>query len=266
VSEPVISRKPARDHDTFFDVRITRRLDVTPDLWIIRVERPAEFHFVAGQYATLGVAAGEGFIERAYSIASSPYDNELEFFLELVPQGELTPLLHRLKSGDSLVCRTVPKGRFTLNTGGGPTHHLLTCTVTGVAPFVSYARTLLTDWHAGRFKGDHQLYLIQGASESPQFGYRAEFEQIANDVPWFMYVPTISRPWDDSQWQGETGRVDDVLRKYADQWLLAPNNTIAYFCGHPEMIEHGKAILHRRGWTKEGVREELYFAHEPSHA
>jgi len=30
-------------------------------------------------------------IERAYSIVSSPYEQGLEFFIELVPQDELTP-------------------------------------------------------------------------------------------------------------------------------------------------------------------------------
>ena len=259
MSESITPENHISGRDMFLDMRITHRVDVTPDLWIIRVERPAEFHFVAGQYATLGVAAGERFIERAYSIASSPYETELEFFLELVPQGELTPLLYRMKLGDSLICRKVPKGRFTLNTAGGSSHHLLICTVAGVAPFVSYVRTLLTDWHAGRFKGDQRLYVIQGASGSQEFGYRAEFEHIASDVPWFTYVATISRPWDDPGWQGETGRVDDVIRKYADQWSLTPTNALAYFCGHPEMIEHGKAILRRRGWAKEGLREEAYF-------
>jgi ferredoxin--NADP+ reductase len=244
---------------TFLQARILSRTDHSPDLWLITVDPGAEFRFVAGQYATLGVPTADHLVERAYSIVSSPYDRELEFFLELVPGGALTPLLHRLAPGDSVSLRPVAKGRFTFDTQSGRTKHLLLCTVTGIAPYVSYIRTLLADWKSGRFKGEHHLYVIQGASRSADFGYRDEMTRIAADVPWLTYVGTISRPWDDPQWHGETGRVDDVLRKYTDSWSLDSSATTAYLCGHPEMIDRGKSILLRRGWDKAALREELYF-------
>ncbi len=250
--------------DKFFQGRITAREVFADDLWMIRVDPGVEFRFVAGQYATLGVDTGERLIERAYSIVSSPYERELEFFFELVPQGELTPLLYKLGPGDSVMSRKVPKGRFTLDVTSGRTKHFLLCTVTGVAPFVSFARTLMKDWQEGRFKGEHQLYVVHGASRSCEFGYREELAAMAAEVPWLTYVPTVSRPWDDPDWTGETGRVDDLIRKYGDQWGLDSRTTMSYLCGHPEMVEHGKAILKRRGWTKDGLKEEIYFI--PKHA
>ncbi len=250
--------------DKFLQVRITARDDFADDLWIIRVDPGAEFKFAAGQYATLGVPNEKGLVERAYSIVSAPHERELEFFFELVPQGELTPLIYKLRPGDTLTARKVAKGRFTLDTTTGRTHHLLLCTVTGIAPFVSFARGLLTDWKEGRFKGEHRLYVVHGASLSREFGYRDEMARIAAEVPWLTYVPTVSRPWDDPEWTGETGRVDDLIRKYADQWGLDTSTTTAYLCGHPEMVEHGKAILRRRGWKKEALKEEVYFL--PKHA
>jgi len=253
-------------NDKFLQARIINRTEMAQGLWSVRVDTGGAFHFMAGQYATLGVATPERLVERAYSIVSSPYERELEFFFELVPNGELTPLLHRLNPGDPLSVRRAPKGRMTLDVSSGRHQHLLLCTVTGIAPFVSYARTLLEDWKAGRFKGEHQLYLIQGASHSREFGYREEMEHIAQTVPWLTYVPTISRPWDDPGWQGETGRVEDVLRKYTDQWSLSGRATTAYLCGHPEMIDHGKTILHRHGWEKDALKEEIYFAREAVHA
>ena len=245
--------------EKFFDVRITERVDFSDDLWMIRVEPGLEFRFAPGQYATLGVDNGKGLVERAYSIVSSPHEREIEFFFELVPQGALTPLLYKLGPGDSITARKVAKGRFTLDTTSGHTNHLLLCTVTGVAPFVSYARALQKEWKEGTFDGRHNLFVVQGASQSRELGYREELERIATEVPWLTYVPTVSRPWDDPEWQGETGRVDDIIRKYADQWGLDTNTTTAYLCGHPDMIEHGKAILRRRGWKKEAMREEVYF-------
>jgi ferredoxin/flavodoxin---NADP+ reductase len=250
--------------DKFLQARITSRAEFGDDLWMIRVDPGGEFKFAAGQYATLGVDAGKGLIERAYSIVSSPYERELEFFFELVPQGELTPLLYTLNPGDTVTARKGAKGRFTLDRTSGRTRHFLLCTVTGVAPFVSYARMLMADWREGTFKGDHELFVIHGASRSQEFGYREELERIADEVPWLTYVATVSRPWDDPGWSKETGRVDDLIRKYSDMWSLDSATTTAYLCGHPEMVEHGKAILRRRGWTKDAMKEEIYFIPKPA--
>jgi ferredoxin--NADP+ reductase len=247
--------------DKFYHAHITKRVDFSPELWMVRIRSGGEFNFVPGQYATLGVeAAGGKRIERPYSIASAPYEDEIEFFFELVPEGALTPLLYKLQPGDSLLMRKSPKGRFGLETQNGRNHHLLVSTVTGVAPFVSYVRALYRDWKSGKFDGGHKLYLLNGASRPWEFGYKDELMRFAQEVPWLRYVPTVSRPWDHQDWSGEVGRADDVLRKYADQWGLDAGNTHAYLCGHPEMIEHSKAILKRRGFTDKGaIKEEIYW-------
>ncbi len=271
--------------DKFLTATITSRREISADLWAIRVDTGAPFPFAAGQYATLGVAGSDGLVERAYSIASSPYEPELEFFIELVPAGALTPLLYRLDVGDTLSVRKAPKGRFLIDVStsaaeapeprlpavahsakaGPPKDHLFLCTVTGVAPFLSLLRTLAQDARDGKPQGDRRLFLIEGASRSSELGYNDELEQLARELPWLTYVPTVSRPWDDPGWSGEIGRVDDVIRKYADQWFADPTLGMAHLCGHPSMIEHGKAILGRRGWPKNHLKEESYFV-LPHHA
>jgi len=246
--------------DKFHRPRVTHRMDLTSDLWTMRIQAPSEFKFIPGQYATLGLEAADGKRwERPYSIVSAPHESEIEFFFELVPGGDLTPLLHKLHAGNELFMRKVPKGRFVLDTATGRNNHLLVCTVTGVAPFVSYIRALRAQWKEGKFAGEQKLFLLNGASRSSEFGYSDELRRIAKEVPWLKYVPTVSRPWEDEEWAGETGRADDILRKYADLWGLNASNTIAYLCGHPEMIEHGKAILKRIGFAKEFMKEEIYW-------
>jgi len=73
---------------------------------------------------------------------------------------------------------------------------LLVSTVTGVAPFVSFVRTLFKDWKEGRFAGDRN-FLVDGASRSWEFGYADELQQFATEAPWFKYVATVSRPHED---------------------------------------------------------------------
>jgi ferredoxin--NADP+ reductase len=246
--------------DKHYRARITKRADFAPDLWMIRIDPAAEFSFAPGQYATLGVEKDARKLERPYSIVSSPYERELEFFFELVPDGQTTPPLYDLQLGDEVLVRKAAKGRFTLETSQPQRkNHLMLSTVTGVAPFVSYIRTLFKDWKDGKFAGDHKLYLLNGASRSWEFGYRDELGKVSEQAPWFTYVPTVSRSSEDNKWQGEVGRVDDLIRKYADQWGCTAQNSIAYLCGHPEMVEHAKGILKRIGFQKENFKEEVYW-------
>lgn len=244
--------------DKFAKAVITERRDLSHDLWLVRLRSEHKLTFQPGQYATFGVVDGDKLIERPYSIVSSPYEDQLEFFIELVPEGELTPRLHKLAVGAELVMRKVAKGRFTLDRKSGRTKHFLVATVTGVAPYCSMARTLYRDWKEGK-PVDVELFLVQGASRSWEFGYREEMERIAAEVPWLKFIPTVSRPWEDKEWKGEVGRCEDVLRKYADQFGLTAETSVGYLCGHPQMIENAKGILQRRGFPKEFLREEQYW-------
>src|SRR6266403_2442322 len=92
-----------------YEATILERRELSEDLWLVKVNPGGPFKFVAGQYATLGVEHEGKRIERAYSIVSSPYEDTLEFFIELVPQGELTPRLYPLRVGDTMHCRKIPK-------------------------------------------------------------------------------------------------------------------------------------------------------------
>src|SRR3954470_1540987 len=93
--------------ERFFQAQIMKRVDFAPDLWMFRIRSGGEFNFVPGQFATLGAQENGKRIERPYSIASAPSENEVEFFFELVPEGALTPLLHKMQPGDKLLMRKV---------------------------------------------------------------------------------------------------------------------------------------------------------------
>jgi ferredoxin/flavodoxin---NADP+ reductase len=247
--------------DKYLQAKIVDRREVAHELFVLHVDTDGPFPYLAGQYGTLAVEVDGKRIERPYSMCSSPYENVLEFFVERVPEGELTPLLYAMDKGTPLLLRRFAKGRFTLDLRSGRKHHFLLSTVTGVAPYVSYVRTIYADWKKGAetMPGEHKLYCVQGASRSWEFGYRDELERIAAEVPWLKYVPTVSRPWEDPDWQGEKGRVDDLIRKYASVWGLNPDDTTAYLCGHPSMVENGRGILMRGGWKKDAIQDEVYF-------
>jgi len=247
--------------DKYISARIVDRQEVAHDLFLLHVEADQPLPYLAGQYATLGVEIDGKRIERPYSMCSSPYESKLEFFVERVPNGALTPLLYAMDEGTPLLLRRFAKGRFTLDLRSGRKNHLLLATVTGIAPYVSYVRTVYADWKKGEgvMPGEHRFFCLHGASRSSEFGYRGELERLSAETPWLRYLPTISRPWEDADWKGETGRTDDLIRKVIDLWNLKPQDTTAYLCGHPGMVENGRGILLRAGWQKDALQDEAYF-------
>lgn len=226
------------------ETKVLERRELTPDLWLMWVEKPEGFAYKPGQYCTLGVDG----IERAYSIASAPHEDALEIFIELVPYeegGHLTPLLYDLKPGDALTIRPRAKGIFTFNPNFK--NHVLVATVTGVAPYVSYIRDYLHRGETG-----HRFFVLEGASYQDEFGYDDELSRCAEERPDLAaFVPTVSRPDDarNAGWQGETGRVNAIVESQVERLGLTHADTLIYACGHPGMIEDVKARMIPKGFA-----------------
>lgn len=235
--------------------KIIRRRDHTEDLFVIWLETEVPFHFRAGQYITIGA----GGIERPYSIASAPYEKDIELFIEYVkPEhgGKLTPLLYAQHVGDMVSMRPRPKGIFTFEPKF--TNHLLVGTVTGVAPYVSIVRQYLHDGRSG-----HRFFVMEGASHQDEFVYDKEFHDLAAKHPDMVrFVGTVSRPQAERNkgWTGATGRVNTLVEEYAADWKLAKADTLIYLCGNPGMIEDVKARMGPKGWN---IREERFWKDEP---
>lgn len=254
------AESPATPRGRFTTAEITRREDFTEDLWRIWLKPEQGFLFKPGQYCTIGY---EG-VERAYSIVSSPREDEIELFIELVPppDGALTPLLYDLKAGDTVTLRPRAKGVFVLKPSAK--NHLFIATVTGIVPYVSILRYHL-ETLAGldgapelQPSGDFNFFVLEGASYTDEFGYDEELARLAGEHDNIHFVPTISRPKEErnSSWTGETGRVNSLTEKYIDQYGLSPEDTIVYACGHPQMIED---VKHRLDGTGFQVEEERFW-------
>jgi ferredoxin--NADP+ reductase len=70
---------------------------------------------------------------------------------------------------------------------------------------------------------------------------------------------SVSRPAEEYTWTGEVGRVEDLIRKYADWLGFDHTNFISYACGHPIMVENARAILQRARYDRKHIRTEKFF-------
>jgi len=230
--------------------KIIQRLDLSDCMLKLWILKPENYSFKPGQYCTIGVDG----IERAYSIASSPDENFLELFVELVEHGELSSIIREMKAGDKLTLRPKAKGIFQIK-DTNYNNYLLVCTVTGIVPYVSYVRYFLNN-----NSSNMKFHILQGSSYMDEFGYSEELITISKDYPDFVtYQPTISRPKDirNEEWNGKTGRVNIIAENYINQKQWNIDNTIVYACGNPDMIidikeklgqNKGFKVLEERFW------------------
>ncbi|MEO5373134.1 MAG: ferredoxin--NADP reductase [Alphaproteobacteria bacterium] len=250
-----------------YNATLIGRIDITPQLVILQV-RPDESvpDFTPGQYMVLGLlpeaprlpeatpvedaptATNGKMIRRAYSISSGSRQRDfLEFYVSLVSNGELTPRLFAMKAGDRLFVGPRAKGMFTVNDLPPDANLLMVATGTGLAPYISMLRTNVLE---GRGR---KVAVLHGASYSWDLGYRGELEGLSRVRNNFAYLPVVSRPEVDRDWQGRTGRLPSWLENPALAegcgFPLSPTTAHVFLCGNPGMIEQAEAVLTARGYV-----------------
>jgi len=174
-----------------------------------RTDEPVDF--LAGQY--LGVRY-DG-TPRAYSIASSPVEDDLEICVRRVPGGKLSPrLCDDLAVGEGVTVRG-PYGELVLQ-DRSPRDMIFLATGTGVAPFKSMIDYV---FETGRdeFEGENRdVWLFLGTAWKDDLPYRDAFRRMHEDRENFHFVPCLSREPVLSEWDGETDYVQDALLKHTD--------------------------------------------------
>jgi ferredoxin--NADP+ reductase len=127
---------------------------------------------------------------------------------------------------------------------------------TGIAPFVSMARTLADD------SAPRRAIYLNGVSYVSDIGYRELIEgwEKSGAYP-ATYVPTISRPADplNAGWTGRTGRVESIIQSALRDLGVNAGEAIAYLCGNPEMIVAAERELSAYGLPDGAIHKELYW-------
>ena len=231
-----------------YRVKVENIRDLTPEIKSIHltVLSPEEgITFKAGQYVQFEVPKYKltsGPEYRAYSISSDAAEHHsLELVITKVPQGAVTTYVHDfLKEGEELRA-TGPYGKFYLRDSDRDI--LFIATGSGMAPIKSMLHQV-----------DHQqlrkkVQFFFGAKTLKDLYYQEELEAWEKTLLDFKYVPTLSRHLDQEPWQGERGRVTNLIEKYIPEEA----NIDIYICGSPAMVDSCVEILKKKGIPEDRI-------------
>lgn len=210
---------------------------------VLKLVDPPEMQFIPGQYAELYIPGTQE--HRAYSMSNTPAtDERAEFIIKVYEGGEFSSELldKKLEVGDEMTM-SVPYGVFTLREksdgdiifiGGG----------SGTAPILSILRHMVENGI------DRNATFYYGARAKKDLFYLDEMQKIGEQLPGeFQFVPALSEPDEDDDWDGETGLITDVIERLEDDL----GGMEAYLAGPPPMIDAALPVLMRMGLGEDHI-------------
>lgn len=201
--------------------------------------------FEPGQFLHLAIGEGDERVNRPYSVAS-PHGGNLEFFIVLVEDGQLTPKLWQLEPGHSLQVSDRAAGSFTLRKTPDAELLWLISTGTGLAPYIAMLRE--NDWQQ-RFR---KVIVVHGVRHYADLAYTGELQRLEQQHPSkFMLLQTLTREQNESALHGRIPQLleSGQLESKSGEQITADNSAIM-LCGNPAMLDEMEEKLGQRGMKK----------------
>ncbi len=216
--------------------KVARMVRLSDDVMGLHLAIPESerLQFMAGQYVDFLLKDGK---RRAFSIANPPHaDDCLEFHIRRIRGGRFTnQVFEDMQEGD-IVRIDGPHGSFHLQEDSdGPMIFL--ATGTGFGPIKAIIEHALAEGCA------RPMYLFWGARTRDGLYLDALAREWEGRNTNFHYIPVLSRPALDDEWQGRTGHVQEVAAASFEDL----SGFEVYACGHPEMVFAAKEALVAKG-------------------
>jgi ferredoxin-NADP reductase len=220
---------------TAHTVRTTELLNrhwLSKNAFEIELTRPKSFEFAAGQT----VCFRHDSIQRYYSLLSAPDDPILRICVQRVPNGHFSVILADARIGSRLKF-TGPHGYFTFKPS--PRDPVFVATGTGIAPFVSFARSGIKDF-----------ILFHEAASAEELYYQSYLTKIKS-----TYHPCLP------SFPAAATRPPGMFQGHVAACIKAhlPRGTYDfYLCGHEEMIRNVTLLVDER-YARSYVYTEVFF-------
>lgn len=203
-------------------------------------------------------------VYRAYSVASSPNSDTVDFYIKRIPNeaatcSSLTPVLDaKLDEGDEVTMRGPYNDDLSLNHSGRDM--VYAATGTGVAPMIGMLEFVFEEnLEITRDGEKRDIWMVLGAPYSDEVPAHERLETLEEENENFNYILTLSREEELSGWDGRTGYVQQYLDELHGSELDLGDSEV-YVCGGSSMAEGVREKLEDLGVdTKSGFYQEEVF-------
>jgi ferredoxin-NADP reductase len=222
----------------------------TPEVQLVRLKAVdgSVMDFDSGMFAMIsGIdkQTGKLYIGRAFSIASEPNSEEMEFYVVKEHGGHVS-YFTQSKPGDRYQI-TGPYGQFkfvpeenkkVLFIAGG----------TGFAPFMSMLR------HIKKINAGTDVVLIYSIKFPSEIICKEELMQLKEELG-IKLVITVTRPQEGDGWTGKTGHVDANMIKDSAPDI---NDRTTYVCGPLPFVQAIKSALVQLNVPQNEIRADVW--------
>ncbi len=235
--------------------RVHKMVRVAPDVMMLYLKLPqgGRLQFFAGQY--LDILLDDG-ARRSFSFANAPHDDGLiQLHIRHVPGGRFTThVFTQMKEGDELKFEG-PLGSFFLREESDKPI-IFVAGATGFAPVKS-----MLD-HAF-FTGSKRRMLLYWGVRMRKDLYMADLpEQWQREHDNFTFVPVLSEPGPEDEWQGRTGLVHEaILQDFPDL-----SNFQIYACGSLLMVRTARPSFLAQGLPENACFSDAFTMSTPKAA
>lgn len=214
---------------------------LTDNIIELRLDKPKNFDFIAGQFIQISVPHEGKQIFRSYSISSIPSDTYIELCIKLYETGIASKLFATSEIGDTLSFKG-PAGRFTLDDSTGDVYFI--ATGVGIAPIMGIIRDELEAKNS-----KNRFHLIFGVRHEKDVFWIDRLEALQKKYNNFTYSLTLSQPRE--SWTGLRGRVTEHIPQDT-------SNLRVFLCGSAEMVRTVREMLLARGTEVSKIHFEIF--------
>ncbi len=201
--------------------------------------------FLPGQFVFLYAKIEGREIRRAYSIASSPLDKNIELTLESVEDGLMTTFLEKNAEPGDIFELSYPTGKFSFDEAL-PNKVMMIAGGSGITPMRSIIK------YCSQKKLDTRLVLLYSARSTQELIFKDELDELEKNNPNLTVFYTVTR---DRTWKGYTKRIDkDIISKHAGSC----KDCVFFLCGPLKMVKSMVNYLKDLGVDRKKIKLDLW--------
>ncbi len=226
------------------------------------------FQYLQGQYLTLKFPINGQEVRRAYSMCSSPIDEDIAVTVKRVKKGVISNYINdNLQAGQTVEVMP-PDGRFytELDADQRKSYYLFGAG-SGITPLMSILRTILEK------EPQSNIHLLYGNRNEDCIIFKDQLDELEKRYAGQLHIEHIlSRPKREKaaglgglfkkgkiNWAGKIGRIGpDSIREFLDAHPSTTKASEYFICGPGDMIDVAENTLMTLGVDKENIHTERF--------